>query len=124
MRQPHPPIARRTALTHVQQPAGFDFERAKRHVERAVGVANYVVGLTLTVGGLLLAIHWRLRFGGFGGLRTFYLHTGWAFGTLELLAGAGMLRRWPVRWVLQMLPLVVPVIAYQYFILHFIFHRV
>lgn len=118
------PMAGRFALTHVQQPAGFDFERAKRQVERAVGLANYAVGLTLTVGGLLLAIHWRLRFGGFGGLRAFYLHTGWAFGTLELLAGAAMLRRWPVRWVLQMLPLVVPVIAYQYFILHFIFHRV
>ena len=124
MRRPHTPIARRIALTHVQQPAGFDFERAKRHVERAIGVTNYVVGLALTVGGLLIAIHWRLRFGGFGGLRTFYLHTGWAFGALELLAGTAMLRRWPVRWVLQMLPLAVPVIAYQYFILHFIFHRV
>ena len=124
MRWSRSPIARRIALTHVQQPAGFDFERAKRQVERAIGVTNYVVGLALTVGGLLLAIRWRLRFGGFGGLRTFYLHTGWAFGTLELLAGTAMLRRWPVRWVLEMLPLVVPVIAYQYFILHFIFHRV
>jgi hypothetical protein len=34
------------------------------------------------------------------------------------------LRRWPTRWVLEMLPLVVPVIAYQYFILHFIYRRV
>ena len=118
------PIAGRFALTHVQQPAGFDFERARRQVERAVGVTNYVVGLTLTVGGLLLAIHWRLRYGGFRGLRAFYLYTGWAFGTLELLAGAAMLRRWAARWVLQMLPLIVPVIAYQYFILHFIFRRV
>ena len=117
-------IPGRIPLTHVQQPAGFDFERAKRQVERAVGVTNYVVGLTLTVGGLLLAIHWRVRYGGFGGLRAFYLYTGWAFGTLQVLAGAGMLRRWAARWVLQMLPLVVPVIAYQYFILHFIFRRV
>jgi len=88
-----------------------------------MGIANYVVGLTLTVGGLLLAVHWRLRFGGYGGLRSFYLQTGWAFGALELLAGAAMLRRWAVRWILQLLPLVVPVIAYQYFVLHFIFRR-
>lgn len=124
MRRPRSTIAERIALTHVQQPAGFDFERAKRQVERAVGVTNYLVGLTLTVGGLLLALNWRLRYGGFGGVRVFYLYTGWAFGTLQLIAGAGMLQRWAVRWVLQMLPLVVPVIAYQYFILHFIFRRV
>jgi len=95
----------------------------KRRVERAMGIANYIVGLALTVGGLLLAVHWRLRFGGYGGLRSFYLQTGWAFGALELLAGAAMLRRWAVRWILQLLPLVVPVIAYQYFVLHFIFRR-
>jgi hypothetical protein len=88
-----------------------------------MGIANYIVGLTLTVGGLLLAVHWRLRFGGYGGLRSFYLQTGWAFGALELLAGAAILRRWPVRWILQLLPLIVPVIAYQYFVLHFIFRR-
>ena len=88
-----------------------------------MGIANYLVGLALTIGGLLLAVHWRLRHGGYGALRSFYLQTGWAFGALELLAGTAMLRRWAVRWILQMLPLVVPVIAYQYFILHFIFRR-
>jgi hypothetical protein len=35
----------------------------------------------------------------------------------------GMFRRWPVRWILQMLPLIVPIVAYQYFVLHFIFRR-
>jgi hypothetical protein len=79
--------------------------------------------LSLTVGGLGLAIYWNLRQGGFRELRAFYLHTGWAFGTLELLAGAGMLRGWAARWVLQMLPLIVPIVAYQYFILHFIYRR-
>lgn len=88
-----------------------------------MGITNYVVGLVLTLGGLALAVHWRLRYGGYGALRAFYLQTGWAFGALELLAGWAMLRRWPVRWILEMLPLVVPVIAYQYFILHFIFRR-
>jgi hypothetical protein len=108
----------------VRQPTGFDLDRAKRQIERAVGITNYAVGLVLTVGGLLLAVHWRLRYGGYGGLRSFYLETGWAFGALELVAGAAMLRRWAARWVLEMLPLVVPVIAYQYFIVHFIFRRV
>lgn len=111
-------------LTHVREPTGFDVERAKRQVERVVGVTNYVVGIVLTIGGLMIAVHWRLQQGGYGALRRFYLQTGWAFGALELLAGTAMLRRWAVRWVLQMLPLVVPVIAYQYFILHFIFRRV
>lgn len=88
-----------------------------------MGITNYVVGLALTIGGLALAAHWRLRYGGFGRLRVFYLQTGWAFGALQLIAGTGMLRQWAVRWILQMLPLIVPVIAYQYFILHFIFRR-
>lgn len=82
------------------------------------------MGFVLTTGGLLIAVHWRLHDGGFGALRRFYLQTGWAFGALELVAGTAMLRLWAIRWVLQMLPLVVPVIAYQYFILHFIFRRV
>lgn len=110
-------------LTSLEPRAAFDAESAKQHVELVVGIANYVAGVTLTLGGLALAMYWRLRFGGFGGLRQFYLYTGWTFGVLELLAGAGMLRRWPVRWILELLPLLVPVIAYQYFILRFIFHR-
>jgi len=112
-----------TRLTSLEPRATFDADRAKQHVEFVVGVANYVVGVALTVGGLALAVYWRLRFGGFSGLRTFYLYTGWMFGALELLAGVAMLGRWPVRWILQLLPLLVPVIAYQYFILRFIFHR-
>jgi hypothetical protein len=82
------------------------------------------VGFLLTIGGLCLAVWWRFKYGGFGGFRSFYLHEAWAFGALELVAGVAMLRRWPTRWVLEMLPLVVPVIAYQYFILHFIYRRV
>ncbi len=88
-----------------------------------MGLANIAIGLALTVGGLGLALRWRIRFGGFVGLRAFYLYSGWAFGALELVAGRAMLRRWPVRWILQMLPLIVPILSYQYFILHFIFHR-
>ncbi|MEP6493734.1 MAG: hypothetical protein ABJF01_13720 [bacterium] len=111
-------------LTDVRHPSDFDLSRAKHQVEFVVGVANRVIGLVLTIGGLALAANWRIRYGGFGALRAFYLYVAWAFGSLELLASVGMLRRWPVRWVLQMLPLVVPVIAYQYFILRFIFRRI
>jgi hypothetical protein len=110
-------------VTDIQTEPEFDYERARRQVERAVGAANVAVGLLLVIGALGLAVHWRLRFGGYGGLRAFYLHASWAFGALELLAAAGMLRRWPARWILELLPLAVPVVAYQYFIMHFIFHR-
>ena len=110
-------------LTHVRPSRDTDFARLKRQIERGVGFADYVIGLTLTVGGLALAVYWNLKHGGFGPLRAFYLYSGWAFGTLELLAGVGMLRGWAARWIFQMLPLIVPVIAYQYFILHFIFRR-
>ena len=110
-------------MTDIHTETDFDYDRARRQVERAVGAANVAVGLLLVVGAVGLAVHWRLRFGGYRGLRTFYLHASWAFGALELLAGAGMLRRWAVRWILELLPLAVPVVAYQYFIVHFIFHR-
>ncbi len=101
-----------------------DLSRARRRVEYVVGVANYTVGFLLTLGGLAVAMWWRARYGGFGAMRTFYLYEGWTFGVLELIAGTAMMRRWPTRWILEMLPLIVPVIAYQYFILHFIYHRV
>jgi hypothetical protein len=109
----------------MQAPQSTEFggSRARRHIERMVGYADFVIGLVLTFGGLAFATWWRARLGGFGQLRAFYLHTGWAFGALELLAGAAMIRRWPTRWILQMLPLVVPVVAYQFFILRFIYHR-
>lgn len=84
---------------------------------------NFTLGLTLTFGGLALAVYWRIRIGYVSPLRAYYLYTGWAFGTLQILAGTGMRARWPARWVLEMLPLAVPVIAYQYFILHFIFRQ-
>ena len=110
-------------MTDIHSQTDFDYDRARRQVERAVGTANVAVGLLLAAGALGFAVHWRLRFGGYGGLRAFYLHASWAFGALELLAGAGMFRRWPARWILELLPLAVPVVAYQYFIMHFIFHR-
>ena len=110
-------------MTHVQQSSEADLSRARRRVEYMVGVANYTVGLTLTMGGLAMAVWWRARYGGFGAFRTFYLYEGWSFGVLELLAGAAMFRRWPTRWILEMVPLIVPVLAYQYFILHFIYRR-
>ena len=110
-------------MTHARQGPGTDTARLKRQIERAVGFADYVVGLTLTFGGLALAMYWNWRDGGFRDLRAFYLYTAWAFGALELLAGTGMLRGWAARWIFQMLPLIVPIIAYQYFILHFIYRR-
>jgi hypothetical protein len=102
----------------------MDYDRARRLVERAVGITNVVIGAFLTLGGLALAINWRLRFGGFGSLRAFYLYTAWSFGALELFAATAMFRRWPVRWVVQMLPMIVPIVAYQYFVLRFIFRRI
>ena len=110
-------------MTHAPQTSENELGRLKRQIERAVGFADYVVGLTLTFGGLALAMYWHWQDGGFRDLRAFYLYTGWAFGTLELLAGTGMLRGWAARWIFQMLPLIVPIIAYQYFILHFIYRR-
>lgn len=101
----------------------MDYDRARRLVERTVGIANFIVGVLLTAGGLALAIIWRVRFGGFGSLRAFYLYTAWSFGALELLAATAMFRRWAVRWVVQMLPMIVPIVAYQYFVFHFIFRR-
>lgn len=100
-----------------------DLERAKLWIERAVGVANLTVGLALTFGGLLLAIYWRVQVGHVSALRLYYLYTGWAFGTLQILAGAAMHARWTARWVLEMLPLAVPVVSYQYFIFHFILRQ-
>jgi hypothetical protein len=110
-------------VTEIHDQTSIDFDRARRRVERAVGAANLIVGCGLTLGALGLGLTWRFGFGGYGPLRAFYLHTAWAFGALELAAGASMMRRWAVRWILELLPLIVPVLAYQYFILHFIFHR-
>jgi len=84
---------------------------------------DYLVGLTLAAGAVALAIHWHARYGGFRGLRAFYLYDAWAFGALALLAGHAIRRRWEARWVLQLLPLIVPVIGYQYFIIHFVLRR-
>ena|SRR5689334_1737229 len=100
-----------------------DLERTKLQIERIVGVANLAVGGVLTFGGLLLALYWRIAAGHVSPLRLYYLYTAWAFGTLQILAGTAMRARWPARWVLEMLPLMVPVISYQYFIFHFIFRR-
>lgn len=100
-----------------------DLETAKLWIERAVGVANLAVGLLLTFGGLLLAVYWRVQVGHVSSLRLYYLYTGWAFGTLQIVAGTAMRARWAARWVLEMLPLAVPVVSYQYFIFHFILRQ-
>lgn len=92
-------------------------------VERVVGWANLLVGLALTFGGLGLAIYWRAEVGHLSRLRAYYLYTGWAFGTLQILAGTAMRGRWPTRWILEMLPLAVPVVSSQYFLYHFIFRQ-
>ena len=57
-----------------------DLDQAKRQIERAVGAANFAVGLLLTFGGLLLAMYWRAEAGHVSRLRAYYLYTGWAFG--------------------------------------------
>jgi|SRR5689334_13533860 hypothetical protein len=106
-------------MTHVRP----DLEPAKVQIERIVGMANFAVGLALTFGGLLLAMYWRFQVGHLSSLRLYYLYTAWAFGTLQILAGTAMRARWPARWVLEMLPLMVPVLSYQYFIFHFIFRQ-
>ena len=110
-------------MTHVRPSPDTDLARLKRQIERVIGFVDYAVGLILTLGGLGLALYWHSKYGGFRELRAFYLYTGWAFGTLELLAGTGMLKGWGARWIFQMLPLSVPIISYQYFILHFIYRR-
>jgi hypothetical protein len=97
-----------------------DLEPAKRQIERAVGAGNFTVGLLLTFGGVLLAVYWRAEQGHVSRLRAYYLYTAWAFGTLQLLAGTAMRGRWPTRWILELLPLAVPVVSSQYFLLHFI----
>jgi hypothetical protein len=107
----------------MQEAGGLDLERVKAQIEWLMAVANFVVGLSLTFGGLGLAVYWRIRFGGYGSIRAFYLHTAWAFGALQLVAAAAMIRRWPIRWITQMLPLAVPVFAYQWFVVRFIFKR-
>ena len=107
-----------TQATH----AGLErTERLRRVFERAVEAANWVVGLTLTLGALAFAIRWNVRYGGFGSIRQFYLLTAWSVGALELVAAAAMLRRSALRWVLQMIPMIVPIVAYQWFVLKFIF---
>ena len=97
-----------------------DLQLAKRRIERLVGAANFAVGLLLTFGGLLLALYWHAEAGHVSRLRAYYLYTGWAFGTLQILAGTAMRGRWPTRWILELVPLAVPVISSQYFLLHFI----
>ncbi len=97
-----------------------DLQRAKRQIERLVGAANFAVGLLLTFGGLLLALYWHAEAGHVSRLRAYYLYTGWAFGMLQILAGTAMRGRWPTRWILELVPLAVPVVSSQYFLLHFI----
>jgi hypothetical protein len=97
-----------------------DLERAKRQIEHVVAAANFLVGVTLTFGGLLLALYWRVELGHLSRLRAYYLYTAWAFGMLQILAGTAMYARWPTRWILELLPLAVPVVSSQYFLLHFI----
>jgi hypothetical protein len=97
-----------------------DLQRAKRQIERLVGAANFAVGLLLTFGGLLLALYWHAEAGHVSRLRAYYLYTGWAFGMLQILAGTAMRGRWPTRWILELVPLAVPVVSSRYFLLHFI----
>ncbi len=97
-----------------------DLELAKRRIERLVGAANFAVGLLLTFGGLVLALYWHAETGHVSRLRAYYLYTGWSFGTLQILAGTAMRGRWPTRWILELVPLAVPVVSSQYFLLHFI----
>jgi hypothetical protein len=104
----------------IQSEPKADLAQAKRQIESVVVVANFAVGLLLTFGGLILAMYWRVELGHVSRLRAYYLYTGWAFGTLQILAGTAMRGRWPTRWILELLPLAVPVVSSQYFLLHFV----
>ncbi len=88
-----------------------------------VGWANLLVGVALTFGGLAFAVYWRVEVGYISRLSAYYLYTGWAFGTLQIVAGTAMRGRWPTRWILELLPLAVPVVSSQYFLYHFIFRQ-
>lgn len=91
-----------------------------RRLERFLLWVDVTTGLTLTFGALVIAVKWRVQFGGYGHMREFMLHTAWSTGALLLLAGWAVLREWRARWLLQLLPLVVPVIAAQWFLMRIV----
>lgn len=98
----------------------FDPETAVQRIERGLQWFNFVMGGLLAFGALALAMHWRLEHGGFHRLRAFYLHTAWGLGATLLLAAFALQRRWRSRWLFQLLPLAVPVVAAQWFLARFI----
>src|SRR6185369_12991305 len=87
-----------------------------RRLERILLWVDFATGLGLTMGALIVAVRWRIAFGGFGLMRAFMLHTAWSTGALLLLAGWAVMREWRARWLVQLLPLAVPVIAAQWFL--------
>jgi hypothetical protein len=103
------------------EPRSFDAPpEIVRRLERVLLWVDGIAGLLLTVGPLVFAIRWRLVQGGFRRVEAFYLHTSWCAGAALLLAAWAIHRKWQARWVLQLLPLVVPVIAAQWFLVRFI----
>src|SRR6185437_14812334 len=52
-------------LTAFEPDSKLVASRVRRTAERGLTLLNYAVGLTLTFGGLALAIHWHARYGGF-----------------------------------------------------------
>ena len=97
-------------------PRSLDAGAVARRLERFLLWMDFIAGLALTIGALVLAVKWRVAFGGYGRVRAFMLYTAWSSGALLLLAGWSVLRAWRIRWLLQLLPLVVPVVAAQWFL--------
>ena len=97
-------------------PRSLDVAAVVRRLERFLLWVDFGVGLSLTLGALVTAVRWRLRYGGYGTVREFMLHTAWSTGALLLIAGWAVLRDWRARWFLQLMPLVVPVVAAQWFL--------
>lgn len=89
-------------------------------IERGLQWFNFIVGASLAFGALGLALWWRFAHGGYHPLRAFFLYTGWSVGAALLLAAFALRRGWRSRWLLQLLPLAVPVFAAQWFLARFI----
>src|SRR5256885_3152726 len=79
-------------LTHVGPSRETDLARLKRQVERAVGFADFSVGLTLTVGGLGLALYWRYQYGGLLGVQSVFFFTRLGVRTTQIFPGTGVVR--------------------------------
>ncbi len=98
-------------------PAG---RAAAERAERALVWLDLLAGAILVAGALGAAVYWRLEMGRIGRLRGFWLHTAASLGLALLVAWWSHRRRWRARWLVQMLPLGVPVVAAYWLIARFV----